>query len=115
MKVTPCECSKPGWCERHQCEKPRHFYELCRRRQDYFDLFENGQTILQQVKRTLKPRTVCQHRGEVVDEVECPSCRGTVMLKVFDCVRHKRCTMARPIDDIDCCASCEDFVAVNSS
>ena len=115
MKVTSCECTKPGWCERHQCEKSRHFYELCRRRMDYFELFENGQSILQQVKRNLKPRAVCRYRGEAVDEVECPSCRGTVKFKVFDCAQHKRCTMAKSIDGYTCCSSCEDFLAVDSS
>lgn len=115
MKVTPCECTKPGWCERHQCEKSRHFYELCRRRQDYFEQFENGQSILQQVKRRFQPRELCQHRGEAVDEVECPSCRGTVKLKVFDCARHERCTLAKPIDGIGCCSNCTEFIAVDSS
>lgn len=115
MKVTPCECTKPGWCERHQCEKSRHDYELCRRRQDHFELFESGQSILQQVKRGFQQRSVCQHQGEAVDEVECPSCRGTVMLKVFDCDQHERCTIAKPIDETACCVSCEDYVAVNSS
>lgn len=115
MKVTPCECLEPGWCERHQCEKSRHFYELCRRRQDYFEQFENGQSILQQLKRSFQPRATCQHRGEAVDEVECPSCRGTVILKVFDCVQHERCTVAKPIEEMACCVTCEDFVIESSS
>ncbi len=115
MKVTPCECKEAGWCERHQCEKSRHFYELCRRRQDYFEQFENGQSILQQVKRSFQQRAACQFRGETVNEIECPICRRTVMLKVFDCAQHERCTIAKAIDDMACCASCEDFLALDSS
>lgn len=115
MKVTPCECLEPGWCERHQCEKSRHHYEMCRRRHDHFQMFEAGESPLQQVKRSFQPRAVCQFRGELVDEIECPSCRGTVMLKVFDCAQHERCTVGKPIGEMACCVTCEKYVVVNSS
>ena len=41
-KVTDCECTEPGFCPRHQCEKNGHFHSLCRSRPDYFALWEAG-------------------------------------------------------------------------
>jgi len=109
MKVTPCECTEPGWCERHQCEKSRHFYELCRRRQDYFEMFENGQSILQRPKINNSPQVACQHRKEVVGEMECPTCRGSVQIKLFSCSIHQQCTVAKPMKELACCLTCEDY------
>ena len=40
--LTPCECPEPGFCPRHQCEKPPHWHALCRTRADYFQLWENA-------------------------------------------------------------------------
>lgn len=40
--ITDCECEKPGWCERHQCLKSPHFHRLCRRNQEYYQLWEEG-------------------------------------------------------------------------
>lgn len=37
-----CECSGPGWCERHRCEKDLVRYQLCQARGDYFRLWEEG-------------------------------------------------------------------------
>lgn len=39
---TECECVGPGFCRRHKCNKPEHFYNLCRTRPDYFALYEQG-------------------------------------------------------------------------
>lgn len=41
--VTACECTAPGFCERHGCKKPNHFYMLCKTRPEYFDKWENGE------------------------------------------------------------------------
>ncbi len=53
----------------------------------------------------------CRHRGEAVDVAECPSCGGTVRLKVFACAVHARCTASRAVAGLACCASCPDFEA----
>jgi hypothetical protein len=111
MKVTPCECTEPGWCKRHQCEKPRHFYELCRRRQDYFEMFEKGQSFLQQTKTRNPTQISCRHRGIVREEVDCATCNGSVRIKVFDCPLHERCTVGKRLEDTTCCLTCEDFAA----
>lgn len=40
--TTACECSEPGWCERHACHKSRNLHRLSRTRDDYFQLWEDG-------------------------------------------------------------------------
>ncbi len=40
--LTQCECDQPGWCERHQCNKPAHFFKLCQTHSDYFKMWEQG-------------------------------------------------------------------------
>jgi hypothetical protein len=42
MKVTACECVEPGWCPRHRCVKNELHFQLCRRRPDYFQAWEEG-------------------------------------------------------------------------
>lgn len=38
----PCSCCAAGWCERHQCDKNEHWWQLCRTRPDYVRLWEEG-------------------------------------------------------------------------
>lgn len=40
-KITPCDCPMAGYCSRHKIIKNAHFHNLCRTRQDYFDMYEN--------------------------------------------------------------------------
>lgn len=49
------------------------------------------------------------HQGSVRREEQCPSCRGEVLIKVFDCELHGQCTWARAIEEIVCCAKCADY------
>ncbi len=42
MPTTGCVCAKPGWCKRHQCEKSKDRFELCRTHPTYFTLWEQG-------------------------------------------------------------------------
>ena len=109
MKVTPCECAKPGWCERHRCEKSRHNFELCRRRKDWFEAFESKQTVIQQISRTNIRKADCIHRKNVISERECQTCSGNVRIKVFSCELHNSCTVRKPIEDLPCCITCEDY------
>ena len=39
---TDCECTQAGWCQRHNCHKPKHFFKLCQTRSDYFKMWEQG-------------------------------------------------------------------------
>lgn len=114
-KVTDCTCQEPGWCERHRCFKPDFLFELCRRRRDFFDRWEQGQGIGQSESSVAppKPRTDCQHLGEMIDEVPCQTCQGSVRLKVFVCTLHFRCTQGRVHGDFACCATCSDYCSVS--
>lgn len=42
MHTTPCQCERPGWCERHGMNKSPHLHMLCRNNQRYFDAWEAG-------------------------------------------------------------------------
>jgi hypothetical protein len=53
----------------------------------------------------------CVHRGEVRREQQCPTCRGSVRLKVFACALHGECTIARALGGLACCATCPDYDA----
>ena len=110
-KVTGCTCLAPGWCERHRCFKPEHLFELCRRRRDFFQQWEQGQGIGQQalLAPPPKPRIDCVHLGVVVDEIACPTCQGSVRIKVLACEFHQRCTLGRVLDGLACCVTCSDY------
>lgn len=62
-------------------------------------------------KRCGAIRTDCRFRGKQIDSVKCPTCAGTVMLKVFSCEKHERCTIGKAIKGIQSCARCPDFCA----
>lgn len=52
----------------------------------------------------------CVHRGQPTGEtVRCPECRGKVLLKLFACAVHGRCTAARPAGGTACCVTCHDY------
>jgi hypothetical protein len=110
MHVTPCQCHGAGWCERHQCEKSEYWWQLCRRREDWFRLWEQGRGPGQQPAAIGDSvSTVCLHRGPVLREVPCLACRGQVRVKVFGCRIHIECTLGRMLADVACCAACADF------
>ena len=50
---TECECTGPGWCDRHQVRKTAHWVKLCQTRRDYWEAWEEGRGPGQ-----LKPRGV---------------------------------------------------------
>jgi hypothetical protein len=55
-------------------------------------------------------RGACTHLGRATGAtVACPSCRGTVALKLFTCAVHGQCTQAKAVAGIACCATCPDF------
>lgn len=116
MHVTDCECTEPGWCERHQCEKTRYCFELCRRRQDFFQLWEEKRGPGQGNKRSpnLARQRPCRHLGRIVDERPCQGCRGQVRVKIFYCPIHGECSLGRQVDNTACCAVCEDYDAADA-
>jgi hypothetical protein len=112
MPLTLCECAAAGYCPRHRCVKTPHWHQLCQRRADYFQLWEESHGPGQNLPPPRDLSSACRHRGEVSREQSCPSCRGLVRLKVFACALHGECTIGRPLADVACCASCGDFAPV---
>ena len=39
----------------------------------------------------------CQHRGAEITKVQCDTCAGKVMVKVFECKVFGQCTLAKPV------------------
>ena len=54
-------------------------------------------------------RDRCKHRGEETRRQRCPSCRGSVELRIFGCDLHGECTLGTQLPGIACCAVCSDF------
>lgn len=51
----------------------------------------------------------CLHLGaDTGKTVECPSCAGTVRLKLHACERFAKCTLGKPVEGVACCVTCED-------
>lgn len=113
MRVTPCECDAAGWCARHGCQKTWGLVELCRRLPDWFEIWERGrgpgQSTATETRR--KDATDCTLRGAELRREQCPSCQGRVEIRVFACALHDSCTIAKPLSDTACCASCGDFTS----
>lgn len=109
--MTACECFQPGWCERHLCYKTERRHMLCRTRNDYFRLWEEGNGPGQNLELQGNPAVEfpCIQLGERLREQECPTCNGSVLLKVFTCELHGECTLAKTIKDIACCTTCKDY------
>lgn len=52
----------------------------------------------------------CKHRGDVMTEKSCPTCKGVVMVKVFACTLHQLCTERKPVAGVTrACKGCEDY------
>lgn len=116
MKVTACECSEAGWCERHQCYKSPMWFRLCGRSPQLFALWEQGRGPGQpgsgtSFKAATRP---CRHRRDVRRTVACPACRTQVALKVFGCRLHEECTIATQLAGVACCAACPDHEGEDS-
>jgi hypothetical protein len=54
--------------------------------------------------------TPCTHLGSPTGEsVKCPSCRGTVKVKIHTCQAHGTCTPIKRVPGYTCCTSCQDY------
>lgn len=52
----------------------------------------------------------CRHLGgDTGAMIECPSCAGSVRVKMFECAIHRSCTLAKPVPGVACCQGCPDF------
>lgn len=59
--------------------------------------------------RVCEVNSQCVHLGAELRRVECPTCQGSVQVKVFACAARGECTLAKPIDGIACCAGCPAY------
>lgn len=57
-----------------------------------------------------KPKVLCAHLGEPTGERrQCPTCSGTVLVKLTACTVHGVCSVGKKIDGIACCVDCSDY------
>ncbi len=68
------------------------------------------QVTVEEMAAQLQPVSLpCVHLGTQTGErVGCGTCSGRTELKIFACARHSRCTIARQVKDLACCATCPD-------
>lgn len=53
----------------------------------------------------------CAHKGPEIRQQVCPTCTGSVRLKVFACAEHGECTAIKALEDVQGCAMCGDYQA----
>lgn len=58
-----------------------------------------------------RPRGPCKYLGVEIDRKQCEGCGGNVLVKVFACAIHGEATLAKKMDDIDCCEGCREWEA----
>lgn len=63
------------------------------------------------VKRRLAVMGPCVHLGNQLRTEQCPTCSGSVKVKVFACALHGECELANKLPDVKRCGSCGDFQA----
>ena len=103
---TACECTSPGYCQRHHCDKPDSMHRLCQTNPRFFNLWEQGLGPGQAHGSRNEP---CRHRSEQIDEMLCESCQGQVRIKIFGCHLHDRCSLSLKLTEMPCCLSCQDY------
>src|SRR5678815_1745577 len=60
--------------------------------------------------RSTATKANCAYRGDEIDRIVCPTCRGgKTSLKVFSCAKHSKCMINKAINGIKSCQECEDF------
>lgn len=118
-----CECATSGFCPRYQIEQSEFTHGRCQgtnctpeksnafRRKWRLQLIgEMPKPIVQDAPHSAQRKEACALRGEATGEtVTCPSCRGTVELKLFTCQPHGKCTVGKPVDGIACCLTCHEY------
>ena len=112
MKVTDCTCREAGWCERHQCHKLPLWFLHCQRRPDFFAAWESGglrELCGAATAQTPRP-ALCQHLGKERRQVVCPTCQGSVRLKVYGCELFQECVLGLSVENLTSCVICPDYV-----
>lgn len=58
---------------------------------------------------TVSRKKDCRHLGAQLRLTDCPTCSGRVQVKVFACEVYGECTLAKKVDDLGCCQTCEYY------
>lgn len=53
----PCQCTEPGWCERHQRRKTPHLFQLCQTQEKYRRLWD-AQAAAPNTAKPRPPKTI---------------------------------------------------------
>lgn len=56
-----------------------------------------------------KKPTSCRHLGPELRRVGCETCGGNVQVKIFACAVFGECALAKKIDSLACCATCDKW------
>jgi hypothetical protein len=60
--------------------------------------------------RQVSVRAPCSSLLDYTGEIQaCPTCSGTVHVKLRGCQVHGRCTSHKQLEGIACCRSCKDY------
>jgi len=110
-RLTQCECTAPGWCERHGCEKNEYLFQMCQRLESWFQMWESGRGPgqVQATRSNHSGQKTCRHLGKEIRSELCLSCGGHVHIKVFLCDRHQECTRSSRLPNVLSCSACGDF------
>ena len=76
----------------------------------------DGSTVTSYPSPILEQRTIaatmkCVHRGDEQREEVCPTCRGSVRVKIYGCAVLGECTIAKKIGNLAVCQGCASYSA----
>lgn len=117
-----CSCANPDFCPIFQMKMTGRPYAICRgenvapqTREKYLTLWANrakGGVVLKPSPPTF---ITCQHRGEEIEQRQCQSCGGKVMVKVFGCGIHGTCSLQKNVGTGKLCKYCPDLSPIPSA
>ncbi len=117
FKRTVCECSVPGWCNRHNRFMSTRLHVLCQKGQPPPPLkpSSNGdQPYSESTYKFLLPEALpCVYRGPVTRQENCrlEQCIGGALFDVFRCDIHTECSIdSRAVPKLTVCKKCKDRV-----
>lgn len=103
-----CKLDASDFCERHQRHHKRREKTLSQMNnaqgERYRKLWDKEAGIKE--APVLPGGLECVHRGDLIREQKCDSCRGNVNIKVFACALHGECTMFKKIPGVHKCDGC---------
>jgi hypothetical protein len=116
---TPCTCQRPGWCDRHACQKSPTLFHLCRTRIELFRAWESGIGPGQRQATERASLPACRYRSQApVGEMLCDLCGGReIVVPIYGCSLFGRCTerrygtRTREAREMPDCLRCDHYVS----